>query len=78
MRTGVVLEADSDKTVRELERREPQIVDRIISIMREQTAQSISGAEGQEKLRTQLLESVNEVLGEGRIVQVWFTDLVVQ
>lgn len=78
MRTGVVLEVDSDKTMRELEQREPQVVDRIISVMREQTAQSISGAEGQEKLRAQLLESVNEVLFEGRIVQVWFTDLVVQ
>lgn len=78
MRTGVVLEADSDKTFRELERREPQVIDRIISIVRQQTAQSIAGVDGQEQLRKQLLEAVNELLPEGRVVQVWFTDLVVQ
>src|SRR5690625_168669 len=32
MRTGIVLEADSEKTRRELERREPQVLDRIIFI----------------------------------------------
>lgn len=78
VRTGVVLELDSQKTARELERREPQIVDRIIAVLREQTVESISGSEGQEKLRTQLLASVNEVLAEGEVLQVWFTDLVVQ
>lgn len=78
VRTGVVLEVDSEKTVRELERREPQVKDRIISIIRLQTTESISGAEGQEQLRQSLLESVNELLPDGRVVQVWFTEMVVQ
>lgn len=78
VRTGVVLEADSEKTLRELERRQPQVRDRIIAVVREQTAESIAGNDGQDRLRESLVRSVNELLSEGEVVQVWFTDLVVQ
>lgn len=78
VRSGIVLEVDSEKTVRELGRREPQVKDRIISIVRLQTTESIAGAEGQEQLRRSLVDSLNELLSDGRVVQVWFTDLVVQ
>jgi len=78
MRTGVVLELDSERTRREVEQREPQIVDRILSVMRQQTVTSVTGAEGQEKLRAEIVASVNDILVQGRVIQVWFTDLVVQ
>jgi len=78
VRANIVLEADSDKTLRELARREPQVKDRVIAVVREKTAASIAGADGQEQLRRELLSSVNELLTEGQVVQVWFTDLVVQ
>src|SRR5690625_2009809 len=78
VRAGIVLEVDSEKTRRALERREPPVKDRVISIVRVQTTESISGSEGQEQLRESLLQSVNELLPEGHVVQVWFTDLVVQ
>lgn len=78
MRTGIVLEVDSEKTRRALEQREPQVKDRIIAIVREQTTESISGVEGLERLRGELRQSVNELLSEGQVHQVLFTDLVVQ
>lgn len=78
MRTGVVLELDAEKTRREIEQRQPQIKDRIIAVLRQQTVDSVTGKDGQDKLRAELVASINEVLTEGQVVQVWFTDLVVQ
>lgn len=78
VRTGIVFEVDADRTRRALEEREPQVKDRVISIVREQTTASISGSEGLEQLRASLRQAVNELLPEGQVVQVLFTDLVVQ
>src|SRR5690606_39809532 len=73
-----VCSSDLERTRREVEQREPQIVDRILSVMRQQTVTSVTGAEGQEKLRAEIVASVNDILVQGRVIQVWFTDLVVQ
>ena len=74
---GVVLEADSEKTLRELERRQPQVRDRIIAVVREQTAESIAGNDGQDRLRESLVRSVNELCG-GRSRSSLVHRLVVQ
>ncbi|HEY8416773.1 MAG TPA: flagellar basal body-associated protein FliL [Limnochordales bacterium] len=78
VRTGIVLEVDSEETKQWAEQRSPQVRDRVISVLRQQTMESIHGAEGMERLRQRLRDAINEVLVEGVVRDVYFVDLVVQ
>lgn len=78
VRTNIVIELDSDKTLQTVEQRTAQFRDRIISIIRQETVSSISGSEGQEALAQTLMATLNNLLPEGEIVSVYFVDLVVQ
>lgn len=78
VRAGVAFELDSEKARRQLEQREEQVKDKIISIVRQQTPESIATAEGERALKQQLGEAVNELLVDGLVRDVYFFDLVVQ
>lgn len=77
VRAGVAFELDNEKARRELESREEQVKDRIIAVMRQRTPESISTNEGLEELRQLLKDEVGVLVVEGRIVDVYFFDLVV-
>lgn len=78
MRTGVVLAAGTEEIVKELERREPQVRDAIISGLRSCTYQEVLSANGMSLLKQAVLDSINGILGYQSITDVYFTDFVVQ
>jgi len=78
VRTGIVLEVDSETTKRLLEERQPQVRERVIRVLRQQTMESIRGVEGMERLKEQVQAAVNETLADGTVRDVYFVDLVVQ
>lgn len=78
MRTGVVLAADTEEIVKELERRAPQVRDVIISGLRSRTYQEVLGPNGMSLLKQVVMESLNDILGHFKISDVYFTDLVLQ
>lgn len=78
VRCGLVLEVTDKKSIPELSRREPQIRDTVISILRTKTQEDIAGSAGMERLRRELNEAITEVLPEKIIANVYFTELVVQ
>lgn len=77
VRAGIAFELDGEKTKRQLEQREEQVKDRIISIMRQQTPEDIATNEGLDALKVHLKEAIDGVLSEGHVVDVYFFDLVV-
>ena len=78
VRTGIVLEVDSEETKRWAEERSPQLRDRVIGVLRQETMESIHGAEGMERLRRRLREAISDVVPENAVRDVYFIDLVVQ
>lgn len=78
VRAGIAFELDSDNARKHLEQREEQVRDRIISVVRQQTPESIADENGMNEMRSMLKNSISELLPEGNVVNVFFFDLVVQ
>ncbi len=78
IRTQVMLEASDAKAMAELETRKPQLRDRLISLLRARTIDELSSDDGMEALRFDIISSVNGLLNNGEITDVFFLDLIVQ
>ncbi len=76
IRTGIVLELDDKSAETEISRRQPQIRDRIISVLRTCTLADLNAENGLETLRTKIMASINELLINGTVTNVFFIDLV--
>jgi flagellar FliL protein len=67
-----------DKEVeRELQSKDSEIRDRIFSILRSKKYDSVKDSNGMEELRGQIKESLNQTLNGTRIVDVYFTSIIV-
>lgn len=56
----------------------PKIRDKIIRIVSSKSAQELLSPDGKEQLRNEIKEGVNEVLGSEDVVQVYFTEFIIQ
>lgn len=79
VRMGVVIEGDRPAVVDELRRREPQVRDTIIGIVRSRRFDQLTTSDGVESVRRELVEALQRLAGsKGRVVNVYFTDFVIQ
>ncbi len=78
VRTGVAVEVSDKRCLTELTQREAQVRDAVIAILRSKTHDDIAGASGMEKLRHEIAGAISDLLQGGKVVNVFFTDLVVQ
>ncbi|NLK09126.1 MAG: hypothetical protein GX316_10600 [Firmicutes bacterium] len=78
VRCGLVLEVKDKQSISELVRREPQLRDVVISILRTKTLDDIAGASGMETLRSELSSAITALFPDEEIANVYFTELVVQ
>lgn len=69
---------DTKAAKEELEKRSIQLNSTIISILASTHSESIKGEEGLKKLETNLLNRVNEVMEEGKVVRVYITEKLLQ
>ena len=78
VRTGVAVEVSDKKALTELSEREAQVRDAVIGVLRSKTHDEINGTAGMETLRQEIAASISALLRSGNVVNVFFTDLVVQ
>lgn len=78
IKVNIELEFADKKVENELKEKNAVIRNAIISILRSQTANQVSGAEGQERMRKLILSKINEILQRGKIVNVYFDNFIVQ
>lgn len=78
LKTTMNLELDNEALVAELTNKEAVIRDIIISVLSSKTIEEISTSKGKDKLKEELTIKVNEVLVDGQIKNVFFTDFVIQ
>jgi len=76
--TTIVLEFNDKELMGSLEKKVPEIRDRILMILPTKTFKDIQSAEGKKTLRTALIRELNDVLQEGEITNIYFQEFVVQ
>lgn len=74
----IVLELSDKEFIGHLEKRVPQIRDRILMILPTKTFKDIQSVEGKNSLRTAIIVEMNDILQDGKITNLYFQEFVVQ
>jgi flagellar protein FliL len=78
LKINICLGYEEDKElVAELQKRKDIIKDAVITILRLKKAEDLDGP-GTDKLKKELLESVNSLIEKGKITNIYFPDLLIQ
>ncbi|MCT2344017.1 flagellar basal body-associated protein FliL [Niallia taxi] len=78
IRISFKVQTDSTKAAEELEKRVFQVQNIIIQELSEKTPKDMQGKEGQVKLENDLKDKINELMQEGKVVQVYITNSLLQ
>ena len=77
VKASITAEISDEKVIEELDKRKPQIRDIVISILRAQEIKDIEKPDGTE-LKNLIKQRINNIINDGKITSVWFTQFVVQ
>ncbi|MGF9603364.1 flagellar basal body-associated protein FliL [Bacillus subtilis] len=78
IRLVIKLETDSDKSKEELEKRDFQVKDAVISLLADTNADQIEGDKGKETFKKELKDKINSYLQEGKVEKVYITSFNLQ
>ncbi|MCY9109221.1 flagellar basal body-associated protein FliL [Bacillus atrophaeus] len=78
IRIAIKLETDSKKVKEELEKRDFQVKDAIITLLADTNADKIEGDKGKEAFKRELKDKVNSYLQEGKVEKVYITSFNLQ
>ena len=68
----ITIELSESDVKDELEAREPQIKDRIYTIIRSKSSEDLKKEDGMQDLRQQIKDAINDHIREGEVVNVYF------
>ncbi|NWF66421.1 MAG: flagellar basal body-associated protein FliL [Campylobacterales bacterium] len=72
------LELANPEMLPEMDSKKPVIRDIIIKILSSKTIEEISTAKGKDKLKDEILSQLNQILSDGELKNLFFTDFVIQ
>lgn len=78
LRLGINIETADEEIKMMLEEKRPQLRDAVIMALSDKTAAMLSTPEGKKRLREEIYGRACELSPEGGVLNVFFTDLVVQ
>ncbi len=78
LRVTMNLELESEDVKAEVEKHLPQLRDSILMILPERTVNDIQTAEGKADLRDEIMAKLNNTLEKGKIINIFFTEFVIQ
>jgi flagellar FliL protein len=78
LKTTIDLEMDKTELSAELDKKKPLIRDIIIRTLSSKTFEEVSTMKGKDRLKDEIVNKVNEVLTDGQIKNIFFTDFIVQ
>ncbi len=76
LKVNMELEVKGTEIVQEIDNRKAQIRDFIIIILSSKTYDEVSTKEGKDALRNEIKDQVNSFLSKGKIINVYFTELI--
>jgi flagellar protein FliL len=78
IKISFTLQADSKKAKEELEKRDFQVRDIIISELSNMKAEQFEGNKGKELLKENIKNRINDLMQEGTVVNVYITSFILQ
>lgn len=78
MKITMSLEVDSTATQEEILKRQAQVRDTIVVLLTSKSYSEVAGENGQQKLKDELIDTVNSFLVKGKIKKILFTDFLFQ
>ncbi len=78
LRTTIQLEFAEPELPHTIENDVPKIKDAIIRVLSGKSSSELLTTEGKDKIRSEVRDSVNEILGGEEITQVYFTEFIIQ
>lgn len=78
LKAKIELEMDNIKLKEEVDKRLPQVRDGILTLLSSKTHDDIKSLEGKFQLRAEIISLLNQYFKTGKIVNIYFTDLIVQ
>lgn len=78
LKAVVQLEMDNEMLSGEIDNKMPQIRDEIIMLLSSKSFDDLSSTPGKRALKRGMVESVNKYLSSGKVVNVFFSDFVIQ
>ena len=78
LKARIELEMDDVKLTEEINKRLPQFRDAILTLLSSKTNDDIRTLEGKYQLRAEIISTLNQYLGPGKIKNVFFTDFIIQ
>lgn len=76
LKVNMELEIKGEDIIQEIDNRKAQIRDFIIIILSSKTYDEVSTKEGKDNLRNEIKDQVNSFLSKGKIMNVYFTELI--
>lgn len=77
IKLSMVFLLNDKKCEKEVESKSSEIRDKVFTILRSKSHNSVKDSNGMEELRKEIKESLNQLLNGGRIIDVYFTDIIV-
>jgi flagellar FliL protein len=78
LKVSMIFEVDRGITVAEVNEKEAIIKDAIIGLLASKTMSDIRGYEGQNLLKEELISRINAILETGNVINIYFTEFIVQ
>ena len=76
LKVNMELEVKGQEIIQEIDNRKAQIRDFIIIILSSKSYDEVSTKEGKDALRNEIKDNVNSFLSKGKIMNVYFTELI--
>lgn len=76
LKVNMELEVKGADVIQEIDNRKAQIRDFIIIILSSKSYDEVSAKEGKDALRSEIKDNINSFLSKGKIVNVYFTELI--
>ncbi|MCF6097068.1 flagellar basal body-associated FliL family protein [Thermovorax subterraneus] len=77
VKVSIVCLIDGKEAEKELKKKEYQIKDRVYSVLRSKTYDSLKDSKGMEALKKEIKDTVNKLIENGKIQEVYFTNIIV-
>lgn len=78
LKVSIKFEVTDDAVVEELTTRKPMILDLLISILSSKSIEDVSDTIGRNRLRREVIDKGNAEIVSGKIINVYFTEFVIQ
>ncbi|MDF1879316.1 flagellar basal body-associated protein FliL [Sulfurimonas sp. SAG-AH-194-C20] len=78
LKVTMSLELEGEELSLELDAKSPVLRDRIIRILTSKTLEEISSKKGKQKVSQQIMDTLNDMISDGDIRGIYFTEFVIQ